>query len=131
MVHRSKRVVQWHLRLQYVFGTTFPIPVPIHDIAVHVVYRAIFLSYRFCNGSGTERNRRIHNHQHYWSYEHCRNGTYNYINQYIIINNYKKCNINILVLLRIQCNIENNELSWAGGGIVLSFDTHLRGLQIF
>lgn len=45
MVHRSKRIVQWHLRLQYVFGTTFPIPVPIHNIAVHVVYRAVFLSH--------------------------------------------------------------------------------------
>lgn len=97
MVHRSKRAVQWYLRLQYVFGTSFPIPVTIHDIAVHVVYCAVFLSHRFCNGSGTERNRCIHYHQHYWSDEHCRNGTYYYINRYIIINNYKMFNINILV----------------------------------
>lgn len=45
MVHRSERVVQRYLRLQYVFGTTFPIFVPFHDIAVHMVYRSVFLSH--------------------------------------------------------------------------------------
>lgn len=45
MVHRSERAIQWHLGLQYVFRTTFPIPVSIHYIAIHVVYRSVFLSH--------------------------------------------------------------------------------------
>lgn len=99
MVHRSKRVVQWYLRLQYVFGTAFPISIPFYNIAVYVVYRSVFLSHWFCYGSRTEWNWRIHYYQHHWSYKYCRNGTYCSFH-YIIIN--------IFVLHRIQHN--NKEL---------------------
>jgi len=45
MVRRSERAVQRNLGLQHVFGTTLPILIPVHDIAIHVVYRTVFLSY--------------------------------------------------------------------------------------
>lgn len=45
MVHRGKRVVQRYLRLQYVFGTAFPISIPFHNIVVYMVYRSVFLSH--------------------------------------------------------------------------------------
>lgn len=54
MVRRSERAVQRHLRFQHVFGTTLPVPVPVHDIAVYVVHRAVFLSHRLRDGPGIE-----------------------------------------------------------------------------
>jgi len=75
MVRRSERAIQRNLGFQYVPGTAFPILVPVHHIAVHVVHRAVLLSHRFRHGPGTERDRRVHHHKHHRGYEHCWNGT--------------------------------------------------------
>lgn len=82
MVHRSKRFVQRNLGFQHVFGAALSVSFLVHDIAVYVVHRAIFLSHRFRHGPGTNRNRRVHDHQHHWSYKHCRNGIQLRINVY-------------------------------------------------
>lgn len=76
MVRRSEGIVQRNLGFQHVPGTAFPVPVPVHDIAVHVVHRAVLLSHGFRHGPGTERNRRVHHHKHNRSYEHRWNGTF-------------------------------------------------------
>lgn len=108
MVYRSERVVQRNLGLQYVFGTTFLITLPVHNTSIHMVYCTVFLSHRFCHGSGTKWNRCLHYYQYYRSYKHCWNGTYLlYVHRY-------KYNICTLYIMQEKRHIqtESNEISY-------------------